>query len=289
MTLATRIAVTAGLALAVAAAVPGPARAAEPTLDKIGRSGVLTVGTRAGSPPFGFRDKSGQWVGFSVDLARLVHQSVQKRLGKPVRFELKESTPATRLPLLESGAVDLIAGTMTITRARRESVEFSLVYFVTGAQFLVKRGGPVRGVRDVAGHRIGVQQGSTSERALKERYPQAQAVVFADQPAAFTALSQGKIDAYTNDGVQLAGLKAKAPNPADWEVVGDFYTYEPYGMAMRKGDTAFRNLVDNALMEAIEGGEYQKLYDRWFGPQGELTYPLSESVRIFMQMQVMPR
>jgi ABC-type amino acid transport substrate-binding protein len=262
---------------------------AETTLEKIGRTGTFVIGTRTGSPPFGFIDKNNQWGGFSVDLAKLVQANLEKKLGKPVKFELKESTPATRIPLLTSGAVDLIAGTMTITRARRESLDFSSVFFVTGAQFLVKKGSPIRGVRDVAGKRIGAQQGSTNEKILREKYPQAQLVVFPDQPAAFTALAQGKVDAYTNDGVQLAGLKAKAPSPGEWDVVGEFFTYEPYGMAMRKNDSDFRNLVDFTLMEAIESGEYQKLYDRWFGPQGEVPYPLSESARIFLQMQVVPR
>ena len=262
---------------------------AETTLEKIGRTGTFVIGTRTGSPPFGFIDKQNQWGGFSVDLAKLVHAGIEKKLGKPVKFELKESTPATRIPLLSSGSVDLIAGTATITRARRESVDFSMAFFVTGAQFLVKKGSAIHSVRDVSGKRIGAQQGSTNEKAIREKYPQAQLVVFPDQPAAFTALVQGKIDAYTNDGVQLAGLKAKAPTPAEWDVVGDFFTYEPYGMAMRKNDTDFRNVVDFALMEAIESGEYQKLYDKWFGPQGEVPYPLSESARIFMQLQVVPR
>jgi ABC-type amino acid transport substrate-binding protein len=262
---------------------------AETTLEKIARTGTMVIGTRTGSPPFGFIDKQNQWGGFSIDLAKLVHAQVEKKVGKPVKFELKESTPATRIPLLSSGAVDLIAGTMTITRARRESLDFSIAFFVTGAQFLVKKGSPIKGVRDVAGKRIGAQQGSTNEKFLREKHPQAQLVVFPDQPAAFTALTQGKIDAYTNDGVQLAGLKAKAPNPGEWDVVGEFFTYEPYGMAMRKNETDFRNLVDFALMEAIESGEYQKLYDKWFGAQGEVPYPLSESARIFMQLQVVPR
>jgi len=284
----TRQAVAVGLALTVLVGGASPALA-ETTLEKIARTGTLVVGTRTGSPPFGYIDRQNQWGGFSVDLARLVHANVEKKIGKPVKFELKESTPATRIPLLSSGAVDLIAGTMTITRARRESVDFSIAFFVTGAQFLVKRGSPIRGVQSIAGRRIGAQQGSTNEKVLRERYPQAQLVVFPDQPAAFTALAQGKIDAYTNDGVQLAGLRAKAPNPGEWEVVGDFYTYEPYGMAMRKNDTDFRNVVDFTLMEAIESGEYQKLYDKWFGPQGEVPYPLSETARIFLQMQVVPR
>jgi polar amino acid transport system substrate-binding protein len=279
----------AGLAGVLACLTAVGAARAETTLEKVARTGTLVVGTRTGSPPFGFVGRDSQWGGFSVDLARLVHGAVEKKLGKPVKFELKESTPATRLALLQSGAVDLIAGTMTITRVRRESVDFSLAFFVTGAQFLVKKGSPIRGVRDVDGRRIGVQQGSTNEKYLRERHPRAQLVVFADQPAAFGALTQGKIDAYTNDGVQLAGIRIKAPSPETWDVVGEFYTYEPYGMAMRKNDADFRNLVDGALMEAIESGVYQKLYDRWFGPQGEVPYPLSEAARIFMQMQVVPR
>ncbi len=288
--MSTSIRKTAAAVVALAILLAGVAPAwAETTLEKIARTGTFVVGTRTGSPPFGFINKENQWGGFSVELARLVHASLEKKLGKPVKFELKESTPATRIPLLASGAVDLIAGTMTITRARRESLDFSVVFFVTGAQFLVKKGSPIKGARDIAGKRIGAQQGSTNEKAVREKYPQAQLVVFPDQPAAFTALAQGKIDAYTNDGVQLAGLKAKAPSPGDWDVVGEFYTYEPYGMAMRKNDTDFRNVVDFTLMEAIESGEYQKLYDKWFGPRGEVPYPLSETAQIFLQMQVIPR
>jgi ABC-type amino acid transport substrate-binding protein len=263
--------------------------AAEPTLEKIKRTGVFTVGTRTGSPPFGYINKKNEWVGFSIDLAQLVHKNIEKKLGQPVKFELKESTPATRIPLLSSMAVDLIAGTMTDTRARRENVDFSLTFFVTGAQFMVKKRSPIRGVKDIAGKRIGTQQGSTNERALRERYPKAVLIVFQDQPSAFTALTQGKLDAYTNDGIQLWGLKYKAPNPDDWEVVGEWYTYEPYGMAMRKNDSDFRQVVNVALMEAIEGGEYFKLYDKWFGPKSETPYPLSPEARTFLMMEVVPK
>ncbi len=205
----------------------GVAFAAETTLEKINRTGVFTVGTRTASPPFGYINKQNEWVGFSIDLAKLVHKNIEKKLGKSIKFELKESAPATRIPLLTSMAVDLIAGTMTDTRPRRDSVDFSLTFFVTGAQFLVKKGSPIKSIKNIDGKRIGAQTGSTNEKFVREHYSKAQLVVFPDQAAAYTALSQGKIDAYTNDGIQLAGLKAKAPNPNQWEVVGEFYTYEP--------------------------------------------------------------
>jgi ABC-type amino acid transport substrate-binding protein len=265
------------------------ARAGESTLEKIGKSGVFTVGTRTASPPFGYINKQNEWVGFSIDLAKLVHKGIEKKLGKTVKFELKESKPDTRVPLLTSGAVDLIAGTMTDTRPRRDSVDFSLTFFVTGAQFLVKDGSPIRGIQDIGGKRVGAQQGSTNERALRERVPSAQLVVFPDQPAGFTALVQGRVDTYTNDGIQLWGLKYKAPNPNEWKVVGDFYTYEPYGMALRKGDSDFRAVVNNALMEALEGGEYFKIYEKWFGPKSETPYPLGDSAKSFLMMQVVPK
>src|SRR5713226_10382574 len=108
------------LAAAVLAALPATA---ETTLEKIARTGVLTIGTRTGSPPFAYVDKQNQWVGFSIDLVEeLIKPALEKKLGKPVKVERKESAPPTRIPLLSSSAVDLIAETMTDTHTRRESV-----------------------------------------------------------------------------------------------------------------------------------------------------------------------
>ncbi|HTU02727.1 MAG TPA: transporter substrate-binding domain-containing protein [Candidatus Sulfotelmatobacter sp.] len=280
-----QLAISSTLVLCLAAGV----WAAESTLEKINRTGTITVGTRTSSPPFGYINKQNEWVGFSVDLAKLVQKALEKKLGKPIKFELKESTPATRVPLLTSMTVDLISGTMTDTRARRDSVDFSLTFFVTGAQFLVKKGSPIHGINDINGKRIATQQGSTNERALRERGVKVEEVIFPDQAAAFTALVQGRVDAYTNDGVQLYGLKDKASNPSEWNVVGEPYTYEPYGMAMRKNESDFRAVVNDALMEAIEDGEYFKLYDKWFGPKSETPYPMTDRVKSFLMMQVVPK
>jgi ABC-type amino acid transport substrate-binding protein len=263
---------------------------AETTLEKIGRTGVLTIGTRTGSPPFAFVNKNNKWVGFSIDLVeKAIVPVVAKKLGKEIKVEKKESTPQTRIPLLTSNAVDLIAETMTDTQSRRESVDFSLTFFVTGAQFLVKKGSPIKGVESIAGRRIAAQQGSTNARIIRERVATAKLLEFPDQPAAFQALVQGQVHAYTNDGIQLAGLKAKAPNSNEWLIVGEFYSYEPYGMAMRKNDSDFRNLVNVGLMDAIASGSYFKIYDQWFGPKGEVPYPLAPEVKRFLQMQVVPK
>jgi len=272
----------------VLAQAPAPAHPG--TLEKISQSGTLVIGTRTGSPPFAYVNAKNEWVGFSIDLVEeLVKPALEKKLGKPIKVEKKESTPPTRIPLLTSNAVDLIAGTMTDTRTRRDSVDFSITFFVTGAQFLVKKGSKIRGIKDIDGKRIAAQQGSTNARIIREKAPKAQLREFPDQPAAFQALLQGQVDAYTNDGIQLAGLKSKATNPAQWDIVGDFFSYEPYGMAMRRNDADFRNLVNNGLMDGIESGKYFEIYDKWFGPKGELPYPMSAGVRTFMLYQAVPK
>ena len=274
----------------VASSVTPALAQAQGTLEKINQSGTLTIGTRTGSPPFAYINKDNQWVGFSIDLVEvLVKPEIEKAVGKSIKVEKKESTPPTRIPLLSSNAVDLIAGTMTDTRTRRDSVDFSITFFVTGAQFLVKKGSKIRSIKDIDGKRIAAQQGSTNAKIIREKAPKAQLREFPDQPAAFQALLQGQVDAYTNDGIQLAGLKLKAQNPALWEVVGDFYSYEPYGMAMRKNDADFRNVVNGGLMDGIESGKYFEIYEKWFGPKGELPYPMSAGVRTFMLYQAVPK
>ena len=270
------------------AAGVGPAGAQQKsTLDKIGETGTLTIGTRTGSPPFGYVNAKNEWVGFSIDLVEeLIKPALEKKLGKTIKVEKKESTPPTRIPLLSSGAVDLIAETMTDTRTRRDSVDFSLTYFVTGAQFLVKKGSPIKGIKNIDGKRIAAQQGSTNARIIREKAPKAVLREFPDQPAAFQALAQGQVDAYTNDGIQLYGLKAKAPKPDEWDVVGDFYSEEPYGMAMRKGDAKFKAAVDAGLKNGLEGGKYFEIYEKWFGPKGELPYPMTNPVKAYLMKQI---
>jgi polar amino acid transport system substrate-binding protein len=275
--------------IAVFVAAAGSARA-QSTLEKIDKSGVLIIGTRTGSPPFAYVNKNNEWVGFSIDLVeRAILPVLGKKLGKQIKLEKKESAPQTRIPLLTSNAVDLIAETMTDTQSRREQVDFSLTFFVTGAQFLVKKGSPIKSIQTIAGRRIAAQQGSTNAKIIRERVPTAKLLEFPDQPAAFQALAQGQVQAYTNDGIQLAGLRAKAPKPDEWAIVGDFFSYEPYGMAMRKNDSDFRQAVNVGLMDAITSGLYFEIYDKWFGPKGEVPYPLTPDNRRFLQMQAVPK
>jgi len=263
--------------------------AAEGTLEKITRTGKLVVGARTGSIPFGFIDKDNKWVGFAIDLCTEVKNKLEAKLSKKIELDLKEVTPSNRIPLVANGTIDVECGSTTYTRARDETVDFSINFFFTGSQLLVKKGSGIRSVADLEGKRVGATQGTTNEKAIRVLAPKAAVVVFQDHPSGFLALEQGKVDAFTTDGIILAGLRAKSPQAANYEVVGDFYTNEPYSFILRENDSDWRDFVNLALMEMLEDGTYDKFYEKWFGPNGVVPYPMPAPVKTYLSMQVMPK
>lgn len=260
----------------------------EATLEKIARTRVFTVGAQPDAIPFSFRDNTGEWQGFSVDLARLVHQEVEREVGRLVELKFARVTPATRIPSLLNEQVDMIAEVMTHTRERDRLVDFSITMFVTGQQLLVRSESPIQSHGDLIGKRVGADRGTTNANTIVEREPRLHLILFDSASGGFEALQAGRIDAYTNDGVVLAGLKATAGDPNAWRIAGQFISYEPYAFAMRENDSRFRDLVNNTLMAAIQNRKYIALYNKWLGPLGMVPYPISADVQAFLLLQVVP-
>ncbi len=279
------VCVTLALAMVLVAAAPA---LAETVLEKISRTGMLTAGTRTASIPFAYIDDKNQWIGFSVDFLEAVRARLEKRLNKPIKLDKKEVTPATRIALVANRTIDVECGSTTFTRGRDETVDFSINFFFTGSQLLVKKGSGIRTLGDVAGKRVGATQGTTNEKALRVSAPRADIVTFQDHAAGFLALEQGKIVAYVTDGILLAGLAAKAKSPKDYEVVGDFFSKDPYSCIVPENDSKWRDFVNHTLMELIDSGAYFDMYEKWFGEKGVVSYPMSPQVRSYMIMQSMP-
>jgi polar amino acid transport system substrate-binding protein len=261
---------------------------AETALEKIKRTGVLTAGTRGTNIPFAFINEKNEWIGFSIDLLEAIRARLEKKLGKPIKLEKKEITNATRIPLVVNRTIDVECGTTTYTRARDEAVDFSINFFFTGAQLLVKRGSGIKSLADVAGKRVGATRQATGETALRASQPKADVVTFQDLSAAFLALEQDRIVAYATDGILLAGVAARARNPKDYEVVGNFFSKDPYACMLPENDSKWRDFVNHTFMELIDSGKFFTLYDKWFGERGVVPYPMSDQVHNYMLMQSMP-
>ncbi|MFQ5657513.1 MAG: transporter substrate-binding domain-containing protein [Candidatus Methylomirabilales bacterium] len=276
------------LATSVLLATPLGRANAETVLEKISRTGKLTAGTRTASIPFAYINQEKEWVGFSVDIIKEIHQRLNRILVKEISLELKAVNPQNRIQLVADGTIDIECGSTTYTRSRDETVDFSINFFYTGSQLLVKKESLITGLRDVGGKRVGVTQGTTNEKIVRLKQPQARMVLFKDHDEAFQALQQGKIDAYSTDGILLAGLVAKSPSPDGYEVV-DFFSSEPYSCILPENDSRWRDFVNHTIMELIESRRYFEIYEKWFGEGGVIRYDMPAWVRIHVLLQVMPR
>jgi len=267
---------------------------AQGTLEKISKSGEFVVGVRDGAIPFGFISKENEHVGFSVDMAKEFHKALEKKLGKPIKLVFKTTNPKTRIPLVANGTIDIECGSTTHTVDREETVDFTLTVFLTGTQILVKKGSGIKSYKDLAGKKVGAAQGSTNEKAIRdlndkgEIKPAANIVVYQEHSQGFLALQRNILDAYVTDGILLAGLKAKAPNPEEYEVVGGFITYDPYAYIVRENDSKFRDFINIEIIKMIKDGRFYQIYDKWLGPKGVVPYPMSEEFKILLKLQAWP-
>jgi polar amino acid transport system substrate-binding protein len=238
----------------------GKAALAADTLAEVKKKGVLVVGVKDSLQPFGYVDeKSREIVGYDVDIVRAIAKKLK------VKLELKPVTSASRMPQLMEGNIDIIAATMTKNPERAKQIGFSHTYFATGQKFIAKKGA-VKHLNDLAGKKIGTAKGSTSEQNVKKAIPTSNVLSFDDYPQAFLALQQGKVAAVTTDEAILAGILAKAPNRAQFEIPNVQISDEPYGLGMRKDDAKFIAYVDQTLLEMEKSGEAKKIFDKWFGP-----------------------
>ncbi len=250
------------MTMAMVAVMGKAALAAAPadTLAEVKKKGVLVAGVKDSLPPFGYIDeKSRQIIGYDIDFIN----AIARKLG--VKVELKPVTSASRMPQLQESHIDIIAATMTKNPDRAKQVDFSHTYFFTGQKFITKKGS-VHSVKDLEGKRIGTAKGSTSEQNVKKAIPTASVLSFDDYPQAFLALQQGKVAGVTTDEAILAGILAKAPNKAQFEIPNVQISEEPYGLGMRKGDKNFVDFVNKTILEMEKSGEARKIFDKWFGP-----------------------
>lgn len=264
------------------------------TLDDIANRGEFMVGVRDGAIPFGFYDKDNQRAGFSLDMAEEFRKALETKLGKPIKITFKTVNPKTRIPLVANKTLDIVCGSSTHTVAREDTVDFTLTIFLTGTQLLVKKDSGIKSYKDLAGKRVGAAQGSTNEKAIRDLNtegkikPEAQLVVYQEHSQGMLALQKGVVDAYCTDGILLAGLRAKAPNPKDYKLAGGLITYDPYAYIVRENDSDFRDFINAEFIAMIKDGRYDKLYNKWFGPKGVVPYPMTSEARTLMKLQAWP-
>ena len=267
------------------AAVCGGARADEDdtaltgTLKTINARGTILIGYRTTSLPFSFLNKAGQPIGFSVDICHGIAEDVARSLHRDliepdapawqtgVRIVYVPVAADERLPKVVSGAIDLECGSTTANAERGKTVAFSPVFFLSGTKLLVPVKSGITSYRGLAGRTVVVGTGTTNAdvmRGLANRVsPPFNVVEAPNLDAAYAMLVAGKADAFASDDILLAGYVATHPESHGYSVVGDYLSFEPYAIALRKGDEQFSDLVKESFTRMASEGTLGRLYNRW--------------------------
>lgn len=237
---------------------------AETILEKIERTGEMTAGVRKDAIPFGYEDERGQWTGYSVDLVNLIHQELEKKLNKPLKLNIEEATIENRFEIVQDETVDLMCGATTITQERLKKVDFSLPFFLTGAQFLVKlEDAPDFNINGtLADISIAFIPGTTTQEIIPQIYPFANWKVVKNRREGLDKLKKGEVKAVVSDGILLVGeIVQQGNDPREFALTPrQPITTELYGCMLPKNNPTWKEFIDNVI--ASDGT--LELQEKWF-------------------------
>jgi glutamate/aspartate transport system substrate-binding protein len=267
------------------------------TLKKIKDSKTITLGYRASSIPFSYLNRPGDPIGYSVDLCAAVADETARELqGVEIAVEYKKVTAETRISAVLSAEIDLECGSTTANFQRKREVSFSPIFFIAGTKLLVPRSSRINSYRDLPGKTVVVTAGTTNEaavRAISDKQKLAiNIIIGSDHAESFAMLKEGKADAFATDDVLLYGLVATTKSGDQYHVVGEYLSYDPYGLMYRKDDPDFAAVVDRTFSRLAQSRELVQLYNKWFQqrlPTGErLDLPMSPQLEEIFRVQGVP-
>lgn len=250
----------------------GPALGADldGTLKKIKASNTITLGYREDARPFAYVGDDGKPAGYSVELCTRIATSIGRELGLlNLQTKWVKVTPENRISSVVSGAVDLECGSTTASLTRQQQVDFSLMTFVDGGSLLVTDVSGIRDVTTLAGKKVAVVPGTTTEKALTavlaKRSIRATIVPVKNHVEGVAALDNRAIDAYASDRTILIGMGRTSKSPEKLSLIEEFFSYEPHGFMLKRGDADFRLSVNRALAAMYRSGEVGPIFEKYFG------------------------
>ena len=237
------------------------------TMARLADAGAIRIGTKFDQPGLGnINLETDKPEGFDVEIGKII----AGKLGiDPEKIEWVETVSANRESFIANARVDIVIATYTINDKRKEQVDFAGPYYVAGQDLLVaKDDDSITGPDTLAGKKVCATTGSTPIQNIRTKYPDAVPVEFDTYTECVDQLEARQIDAVSTDDIILAGYASDPKYEGKFKVVGETFSMEPYGIGLKKGDTDFRNFLNDTLEEIYADGDWKQAFDATLGKSG---------------------
>ena len=244
------------------------------TLKRINDSAEINLGYRKDQTPMSFDQGGNKPAGYSVELCNRIAAAVKKKLGRnDIRVNYVPVTAESRFDAIRSGKIDILCGATTKTLSRSETVGFTQLTFVTGGAFLSRKDAVVESVKGLQGKRVAVVSNTTTIKSLKRAVDRlainVEVVPVDSTNEGMVMLERQQIDAFAADQVVLIGQIIARGGRKLYTLSSELFSFEPFALAVPRGDADFRLVADRVLSQLNRSGEIVEIYKRWFGSFGE--------------------
>ncbi|MDJ0729064.1 MAG: extracellular substrate binding-like orphan protein GrrP [Crocosphaera sp.] len=281
------------LSLITAFALPSQSLA-ETVVERVAKTGVLTVSTRVNLVPFAYVNDEDKLTGYSIEIIELIRESLEKELGKDVKIKvIVDDTLEERIVSVLNREVDIACDTI-FTWQRDKFVDFSLAYGISGIKVLVNKNSNLSSPDSFKDKRIAIVKNIIRPEAIKVIESQVTIVNVDSIEAGIKAVEEGQADGFAFDGTILEGMRQTLDKPDDYKVVPE-QAYFRHGIAcmVPEQDSTFLNLVNFTIAKMMDGyirgdSRYVEMVNRYFGEDGVVPID-SQRIKDFFEMIIITR
>ncbi|UTO28933.1 transporter substrate-binding domain-containing protein [Bartonella harrusi] len=253
--------------IATAIGLTSIAHAGNDTLEKIKKTGEITLGVRESSG-LAYALGNNKYVGFHTEMAERIIDDISKKVGKPIKIHYLPITSQNRIPLLKNRTYDFECGSTTNDIVRSKEAAFAYTTYVEEVRIAVKKNSHIKSLADLNGKTVATTTGTTSVQLIRKN-KRAKNIHFnvvkgKDHGDSFLLLESGRADAFVMDASILAGHIAKSKNPSDYVILDPVLSVEPIACMLRLNDKNFEKTINDSIVRQIKDESLEKLYNKWF-------------------------
>lgn len=241
-------------------------------MSKVQQRGKVVAGVKFDMPLFGYLNpKTNKLEGFEIDLTREIARKIFGDVSNiDDRIDYREATGRSRVPMVQEGVIDLLVATGSITDERKQQIDFSDVYWLSGISVIVPKDSPIKVLDDIRDKTVVTTKGTTGEKFMTDNYPNTKLLLMDNQAERLTALQNKRADAYAGDSSVVLSILQMDPS---FRMIAQTMMDDTWGIGIQKGHPEFVTFINGILKDVKASGKWKEMYKNNVKVPGDVPEP----------------